>query len=294
MANTTNTTSYLDPPSLIGRLNSDGTISLTPLELKRLNDFNYAVSKMIQGGLNLANLNADTNQVFTDIEGNVTTLQATTKGLQSSVADAEGKASSAQQTADGVKVEVDGLKSRNTVTIDSTGLYVTNAAGQTTKLSGNQITSGTIEGVTLISKSGDSAITITDGAIKLQYGSGSTIISQGVSGASISSDSFFGGGLSVKMNSVNLSGSVNLIGSLSAGDTNVGGDLTVAQNINSSGAMKLNAGGNASFDAGGTIYIGASSGYSGNVSIGQSGGTINLNGTVMVNGVPYAPAGGGK
>ena len=101
MANTTNTTSYLDPPSLIGRQNSDGTISLTPLELKRLNDFNYAVSKMIQGGLNLANLNADTNQVFTDIEGNVTTLQ---------------------QTAEGVQIEVDGLKSRNTVTIDSTGL----------------------------------------------------------------------------------------------------------------------------------------------------------------------------
>ena len=39
MANTTNTTSYLDPPSLIGRQNNDGTISLTPLELKRLNDF---------------------------------------------------------------------------------------------------------------------------------------------------------------------------------------------------------------------------------------------------------------
>ena len=81
MANTTNTTSYLDPPSLIGRQNSDGTISLTPLELKRLNDFNYAVSKMIQGGLNLANLNADTNQVFTDIEGNVTSVSETAQGL---------------------------------------------------------------------------------------------------------------------------------------------------------------------------------------------------------------------
>ena len=150
MANTTNTTSYLDPPSLIGRQNNDGTISLTPLELKRLNDFNYAVSKMIQGGLNLANLNADTNQVFTDIEGNVTTLQTTAAGLQSSVASADGKATTAQQTADGVKVEVDGLKSRNTVTIDSTGLYVTDAQGNTTKLSGDHITSGTIEGVTLL------------------------------------------------------------------------------------------------------------------------------------------------
>ena len=140
MANTTNTTSYLDPPSLIGRQNSDGTISLTPLELKRLNDFNYAVSKMIQGGLNLANLNADTNQVFTDIEGNVTSVQATAAGLTTRVSSAEGnivtaqqtansasvtasnalgKATTAQQTAEGVQIDVNGLKSRNTVTIDS-------------------------------------------------------------------------------------------------------------------------------------------------------------------------------
>lgn len=243
-----------------------------------------------------------------DVAGNVTTLQVTAEGLQSQVTAADGKASSAQQTADklqtqvtsvdgkastalqtanGVQVEVNGLKSRNTVTIDSTGLYVTDVAGNTTKLSGNHITSGTIEGVTLISKSGDSAITITDGAIKLQYGSGSTIISQGVSGASISSDSFFGGGLSIKMNSVNLSGSVNLIGSLSAGDTNVGGDLTVAQNINSNGIMKLNAGGNASFDAGGTLYLQTNGG---NVNIGN-GGTINLNGTVLVNGSPLTAGG---
>ena len=165
MANTTNTTSYLDPPSLIGRQNNDGTISLTPLELKRLNDFNYAVSKMIQGGLNLANLNADTNQVFTDIEGNVTTLQTTAAGLQSSVSDAEGKATTAQQTADGVKVEVDGLKSRNTVTIDSTGLYVTDAHGNSTKLAGDQSTSGTIQGVELISASTSSHTRIAGGNV---------------------------------------------------------------------------------------------------------------------------------
>ena len=284
MANTTNTTSYLDPPSLIGRQNSDGTISLTPLELKRLNDFNYAVSKMIQGGLNLANLNADTNQVFTDIEGNVTTLQATAAGLQSSVASADGKATTAQQTADGVKVEVDGLKSRNTVTIDSTGLYVTDAQGNSTKLVGDQITSGTIKGVKLISKGGSNSVTISDGQIELQYGSGTTVLNQTVSGIKISSNSYFGGGFEVDMNTINLSGPTNIFGSLSAADATVSGDLTVAQNIKSKGAMKLNAGGNASFDSGGTIYIGASSGYSGNVSIGQSGGTVNINGTLKNNG----------
>ena len=50
MATSTSTTSYLDPPQLIGKQNADGTISLTPLELKRLNDYNYYVAKLIQGG----------------------------------------------------------------------------------------------------------------------------------------------------------------------------------------------------------------------------------------------------
>ena len=275
MANTTNTTSYLDPPSLIGRLNNDGTISLTPLELKRLNDFNYAVSKMIQGGLNLANLNADTNQVFTDIEGNVTTLQTTAKGLQSSVADAEGKATTAQQTADGVKVEVNGLKSRNTVTIDSTGLYVTNAAGQTTKLSGNQITSGTIEGVTLLSKSGNYSVKIDDAQVTLASPSGGGYVKADSSGIHVFGGSVDGPGVSIDCNGGNFA-------------------LDSAWQKMDATKIKLSTGGNASFDAGGTVYIGTSSGYSGNVNIGQSGGTINLNGTVMVNGVPYAPAGGGK
>lgn len=286
MANTTNTTSYLDPPSLIGRLNNDGTISLTPLELKRLNDFNYAVAKMIQGGLNLANLNADTNQVFTDIEGNVATLQATAEGLQSSVANADGKATTALQTAEGVKVEVDGLKSRNTVTIDSTGLYVTDAQGNTTKLSGNHITSGTIEGVTLVSREEDSvgtslqSVTIENGQIVLKNSEGDTAtIAETISGFKISVSSAFSTGVTVTASKANFSG-----------DVNVSGDLNVAQNINSSGTMKLNAGGNASFDAGGTLYLQTNGG---DINIGN-GGNIRLNGTVTVNGVPYAPAGGGE
>ena len=288
MSNTTNTTSYLDPPSLIGRQNNDGTISLTPLELKRLNDFNYAVSKMIQGGLNLANLNADTNQVFTDIEGNVTTLQVTAEGLQTQVTAADGKASSAQQTANGVQVEVDGLKSRNIVTIDSTGLYVTNAAGQTTKLSGNQITSGTIEGVTLISKGTGATITISDGKITFSSGGGAASLTQtSRSGLYIEAGSVSGEGISISTDSFFLSANG---GTSVSGPTSIEGDLTVAQNINSNGAMKLNAGSNASFDAGGTLYLQTNGG---DINIGN-GGNIRLNGTVTVNGVPYAPAGGGK
>ena len=252
MANTTNTTSYLDPPSLIGRQNNDGTISLTPLELKRLNDFNYAVSKMIQGGLNLANLNADTNQVFTDIEGNVTSVQATAAGLTTRVSSAEGDISSLEQTASGLSVRVSGVESRNTVTINANGMYVTDQNGNTTALTGDHIKSGTIEGVELISANTSSHTRIAGGNV------------------------LFGGVSSNEPALMYYEPSTEKL------------------RINCGTAIKLEAGTNMSIDAGGTIYIGASSGYSGIVNIGQSGGTINLNGTVTVNGVPYAPAGGVK
>ena len=245
MANTTNTTSYLDPPSLIGRLNNDGTISLTPLELKRLNDFNYAVSKMIQGGLNLANLNSDTNQVFTDIEGNVASVQATAAGLTTRVSSAEGDISSLEQTASGLSVRVSGVESRNTVTINANGMYVADQNGNTTALTGDHIKSGTLEGVTLLSiNSNNSMVKIYNGGIDLgeapYYNMGSLYYDMDI-------------------------GKVYLY--------SVPGR-----------PIKIESGSNLSIDASGTIYIGASSGCSGNVNIGQSGGTVNLNGTIKNNG----------
>ena len=65
MATATSTGSWLDPPELHGQRNNDGSFTLTELELKRLNDYNRKVAKMIQGGLNLANLNEATNETFT-------------------------------------------------------------------------------------------------------------------------------------------------------------------------------------------------------------------------------------
>ena len=281
MANTTNTTSYLDPPSLIGRQNNDGTISLTPLELKRLNDFNYAVSKMIQGGLNLANLNADTNQVFTDIEGNVTTLQTTAAGLQSSVADADGKATTALQTASGLSVRVSDVESRNTVTINANGMYVTDQNGNTTALTGNHIKSGTLEGVTLVSNGMGATITISDGSISFSGGGGSAKLTQtSREGLYIEAGGVTGQGINISADSFNVSaanGGISLSSPVYISD-----NLTVAQNINSSGAMKLNAGSNASFDAGGTLYFQTNGG---DINIGN-GGNIRLNGTVTVNGNP--------
>jgi hypothetical protein len=101
----TNTTSfYLDPPQLIGRPNNDGTVTLTPLELKKLNDYNYAVAKMLQGNLNLANLNEDTQTVFSDLEGNVTTVTETAAGLSVAVSNLSGEVSTVSATVAGLSV----------------------------------------------------------------------------------------------------------------------------------------------------------------------------------------------
>ena len=246
MPNTTNTTSYLDPPSLIGRQNNDGTISLTPLELKRLNDFNYAVSKMIQGGLNLANLNADTNQVFTDIEGNVTSVQATAAGLTTRVSSAEGDISSLEQTASGLSSTVSNLSGEvSNVSQTISGLQVTTSGG-TTYISGDHIKSGTIEGVELISANTSSHTRIAGGNV------------------------LFGGVISDEPALMYYEPSTEKL------------------RINCGTAIKIEAGTNMSIDAGGTLYLQANGG---DINIGN-GGNIRLNGTVMVNGVPYAPAGG--
>ena len=227
MANANATTSYLDPPQLIGRPNADGTISITPLELKKLNDFNYAVAKMIQGGLNLANLNADTNQVFTDIEGNVTSVSETAAGLSVSVSNLSGEVSTVSATINGLNVTT---------------------SGGTTYISGDHIKSGTIEGVDFISSNGAYMPIV-------EIQSGSVLFGQDHGG--------FKGDLSF----------------------DVSNDRVWLRSYGGV-PLKILSGTNMSIDAGGTIYIGASSGYSGNVNIGDGTGTINLNGTVLHNGVP--------
>ena len=132
--------------------------------------------------------------------------------------------------------------------------------------------------MTLISQYSDNiatdlqSVTIKDGAITLKNSEGDTAtISETVSGFKIAVSSAFSTGVTVTAPKA-----------IFSGDVNVSGDLNVAQNINSSGAMKLSSGGNASFDAGGTVYLQTNGG---DINIGN-GGNIRLNGTVKVNGNP--------
>ena len=201
MASATSTGSWLDPPELHGKRNSDGTFTLEELELKKLNDYNRKVSKMIQGGLNLANLNKATNEVFT-----------------------------------GMVTFVD-LSDPNSTTVIDGGHIATKT------LSADVVSGGTLEGVTIISTGG---------------GSGQLIIIQ--DGEIVIGDSAYGANLKFNGTYAILDGAL--------------------------APLKISTLSNMSIDSGGTIYIGASSGYSGNVDIGDGAGTINLNGTVLHNGVP--------
>ena len=194
------TSSYLDPPQLIGRPNADGTISITPLELKKLNDYNYYVAKMLQGGLNLANLNEATNETFT-----------------------------------GMVKFVDLSDPTKSTVID--GSHIT-----TGTLSADRVSGGTLEGVTLIS----------------------------------SNPGYPSQTVAVESGTVNLGGGIALL-EYDGSNTKLTSYFV---------PLKIESLMNLAIDSGGTIYIGTSAGKSGDVSIGQVGGNVNLIGNVSVNGVP--------
>ena len=213
MGNENTTSSYLDPPQLHGVQNKDGTYTLSALEMKKQSDFNYYVAKMLQGGLNLANLNEATNETFT---GMVTFTDLSTSG--------------------------------------------------STVINGDNITTGRLQGVELISinPTYNDIVDIKDGAIVFK--NGTTLLAE-ITPSSLGAYIEAGTGKRIYITGkvqVGLYDEVAVDGSL----------------------IKITSAGNMSIDSGGTIYIGASSGYSGNVDIGDGTGTINLNGTVLHNGVP--------
>lgn len=222
------TANYIPIETIYGRQNKDGTYTLTALDIKRLNDNLYNIVRKIQGGLTFSDLTSEAGSEISDMSGNVSTLQ---------------------QTSEAITAEVTSLAARNTVTINANGMFVTNAAGRTTQLSGDHIKSGTIEGASLISDDGTNSfsVTIDNGMIKFSYG-WQTI---GYLKYDSSTDSFM----------------------LTNGTTTI--------------PLKLRSTTNASIDAAGTLYLGSDSSYSNAVQIGRagSGSRIDIYGDVYVNGV---------
>ena len=243
MGNENTTSSYLDPPQLHGVQNKDGTYTLSALEMKKQSDFNYYVAKMLQGGLNLANLNKETKQVFTDIEGNVTTVSETAAGLVVTVGDLSGDVSTISATVNGLSVA------------DETGSYTI------------------IDGDKIVSKdhATNGIVEIKDG--NLSFKNGTTLLGE-ITPDSLGMYLAAGTGKWIYLDGNVQVGLYNTVG--------VNGSTIVIQ---SGTTLKLVAGTNMAIDSSGTIYIGASYGQSGNVVVGQTGGRVDLNGTIYKNGV---------
>lgn len=219
---------YIPLSTIYGNRNKDGSYTLSALDIKNLNDNLYAIAKKIQGGLTFSDLTSEAGSNISDLNGNVSTLQ---------------------QTSSAIVAEVSNLEARNTVTINANGLFVTDAAGNTTMLSGDHIKSGTIEGVILDSDNGVSQVVIGDGEIKIKS-SGAYF-----SLAKLRYDEDEG---KVVLEAMTLPLKVKANDNISIGTTT------------------------------GTVYVGADAAGTGDVYIGKpNGGRIDIYGDVYINGVAY-------
>ena len=264
MGNEKSTSSYIPLTPIIGEKVGDDTYILRSKDIKNINDTLYYMAKMIQGGLNLANLNTAANQVFTDMAGNITEVEATAQGLTTRVSSAEGNIVTAQQTASSASVTAsNALGEAQQVKLTVDGLSVADETGSYTIIDGDKIVSK--------DHATNGIVEIKDG--NLSFKNGTTLLGE-ITPDSLGMYLATGTGKWIYLDGNVQVGLYNTVG--------VNGSTIVIQ---SGTTLKLVAGTNMAIDSSGTIYIGASYGQSGNVNIGQAGGAVNLNGSVYINGV---------
>lgn len=245
---------YIPLNTIYGKPNPDGTYTLTALDIKNLNDNLYALAKKIQGGLTFSDMTDGVNKEFSDMNGDILSVKATAEGAAVTAAAADGKATTAQITANGASATAsNALGKAQSVELTVNGLSIENETGAYTIIDGDKLQS--------YNPYGGNSVRIEDG--RIWFGA-----SAGASNAGIDCNiSEFAIWSSFPM-------TVPIVIRNDYGEVRVEGNI-----------VKIESGSNMSIDSGGTIYIGTSYGSSGNVSIGQAGGTVNLIGDVRVNGV---------
>lgn len=239
---------YIPLSTIYGKPNPDGTYTLTALDIKNLNDNLYAIAKKIQGGLTFADMTKEVNQEYTNMAGDITQVRVTAEGAAVTASAADGKATNAQITANGASVTAsDALGKAQSVELTVDGFTVTGPGGVTT-IDGNKIKSGTIEGVTLVSR---------------DAGSTETEVSSG----------------EVRVKLPNSYVNLMRIGLID-------GKPTIFAPYPGY-PLKLYSAGNSAIDSGAgyTLYLG-STGGGGDVKIGKPGANITIEGNVTVNGTP--------
>lgn len=216
----------------------------------------------------------------TSAEGNISSLQQTATSLTSDISDLEGNYTSLQQTVSGLRITASNGTQSSTLTLTSNGVQLSSTNVQITGM------------VTFADLSTSGRTTINGGNITTGIISAIDISSVTIDGSSITGSTFetiltgYGVGGEVKCYYLSNASDTYLAGGLRLDDEGGGGDaqyrlfLYTNNVLGTAFALKLESAGSMSLESGGNIYINASS--TGEISI--SAGTVNLIGTVRVNG----------
>ena len=216
----------------------------------------------------------------TSAEGNISSLQQTATSLTSDISDLEGNYTTLQQTVSGLRITASNGTQSSTLTLTSNGVQLSSTnlqitgmvtfadlstSGRTT-INGGNITTGIISAIDISSVTidGSSITGSTFETILTGYGAGGEVKCYYLSNAS---DNYLAGGLRLD----DEGGSGNAQYRLFLYTKNV---------LGTSFALKLQSAGSMSLESNANIYMNASG--SGEISI--SAGTVNLIGTVRVNG----------
>lgn len=210
--------------------------------------------------LDIKNLNDNLYALAKKIQGGLT-FSDMTDGVNKEFSDMNGSILSIKATADGAAVtaaSADGKATTAQITANGASATASNALGKA------QSVELTVNGLSVANETGSYTIIDGDKLVSKEYSTGAAVvIEDGDIRIYSNLDSFF------------------WAGSIGVEYPNV---FQIA-NLSSACPLKIVGVGNMSIDASGTVYIGTSYGSSGNVSIGQAGGTVNLIGDVRVNGV---------
>ena len=214
----------------------------------------------------------------TSAEGNISSLQQTATSLTSDISDLEGNYTSLQQTVSGLRITASNGTTSSTLTLTSNGVQLSSTNVQITGM------------VTFTDLSTSGRTTINGGNITTGVISAIDISSVTIDGSSITGSTFetvltaYGVGGEIKCYYLSNISDTYLAGGLRLDDQGGSGDSTYRMFLytrNALGvafALKLESAGSMSLSSGDSLWM-----YAPNT-VQITGSTINLNGTVRVNG----------
>lgn len=214
----------------------------------------------------------------TSAEGNISTLQQTATSLTSDISDLEGNYTTLQQTVSGLRITASNGTQSSTLTLTSNGVQLSSTNVQITGM------------VTFSDLSTSGRTTINGGNITTGIISAIDISSVTIDGSSITGSTFetilsaYGVGGEIQCYYLSNTSSTYLAGGLRLDDEGGSGDsqyrlfLYTKTALGVSFALKLESAGSMSLESGDSLWM-----YAPNT-VQITGNTINLNGTVRVNG----------